>query len=423
MRHSDSQDQSADTTRTGSLRTAEVLSIGTEITVGDTRDTNAGELARDLAGKGVVVGRVTALPDRLEVVRDGFASGLDRADLVVSTGGLGPTPDDLTREAIAAVLGETPAVDPDLEAWLRGLWVRRGIEFPTMNLKQAWLIPSGTAIPNPNGTAPGWWIDAPGGGVIVALPGPPREMRPMWRDWVLPHLLERGLGGDFVSRTYRLTGIGESAVADQLGDEILRRPNPEVATYARVEAVDVRVSAHGNAPGQAEELVREAESAVLAILGGHVWGRGDETWAAAIGGRLASRAWTLSTAEIGTGGSLLTLLGDQPWLQFAEMRSAPDAAGVAARAPGDADGGGADDDRRLIGLADRARVAGGSDVGMAVEIRAHGADSEVVMGVATPERQAAERAVAFLGGQQGRARAALNAAAFLWRSLAPASAD
>ena len=219
------------------------------------------------------IGRITAVPDRLEVVSDAFGTGLDRADLVVSTGGLGPTPDDLTREAIAAVLGETVAVDPDLEAWLRELWKRRGMDMPDMNLKQAWLIPSATAIPNANGTAPGWWVDAPGGGVIVALPGPPREMRPMWRDWVLPRLEARGLGRDFLARTYRLTGIGESAVADVLGEELLRRPNPEVATYARVEAVDVRIAAFGEsgsngaAGATAAELVAAAEEVVLDKLG------------------------------------------------------------------------------------------------------------------------------------------------------------
>ena len=130
------------------LLTAELLSIGTELTVGDTRDTNAGELARSLTAHGVRVIRLTALPDDLAAVSDGFRSGLARADLVISTGGLGPTPDDLTREAIAAASGETPAVDPDLESWLRELWNRRGMPFPEINLKQAWLIPSATALPN-----------------------------------------------------------------------------------------------------------------------------------------------------------------------------------------------------------------------------------------------------------------------------------
>ena len=176
------------------LLTAELLSIGTELTVGETRDTNAGELARALTEAGVRVARMTALPDDLAVVTDAFATALARSDLVISTGGLGPTPDDLTREAIAAACGETVAIDPTLEAWLRELWRRRDMAFPELNLKQAWRIPSSAALANPNGTAPGWFVTRPDGRVIVALPGPPREMRPMWTDEVLPRLRERGLG-------------------------------------------------------------------------------------------------------------------------------------------------------------------------------------------------------------------------------------
>ncbi len=110
--------------------TAELLSIGSELTVGDTRDTNAGELARSLTSLGVRVLRLTALPDDLASVTAAFSDGLSRADLVVSTGGLGPTPDDLTREAIAAACDETVAVDPATEAWLRELWTRRGMPVP-----------------------------------------------------------------------------------------------------------------------------------------------------------------------------------------------------------------------------------------------------------------------------------------------------
>src|ERR1044072_2976139 len=176
------------------ILTAELLSIGSELTVGETRDTNAGELARALTGRGVRVTRIAARPDDLVQVTDAFAGGLARSDLVVSTGGLGPTPDDLTREAIAAATGETPRTDPELEGWLRGLWARREVPSPELTLKQAWLIPSASALPNPNGTAPGWFVDRPDGRVIVALPGPPREMRPLWDGWILPRLQSRGLG-------------------------------------------------------------------------------------------------------------------------------------------------------------------------------------------------------------------------------------
>ena len=166
---------------------------------------------------GLEIGRLTALPDRLEVVRWCLPTPLlERADLWVAlTGGLGPTPDDLTREAIAAVCAETPALDAALETWLRGLWVRRGILFPA-DQPQAGLrlIPSARGPSPPrNGTAPGWWVDRPDGRVIVALPGPPREMRPMWHDEVLLRPRRRGLGRTVSSCTLRLTGIGESVVA------------------------------------------------------------------------------------------------------------------------------------------------------------------------------------------------------------------
>src|SRR3989441_373991 len=169
------------------------------------------------------------------------------------------TSDDLTREAIAQVVAETPSVDGALEAWLRDLWARRDLPFPASNVKQAWLIPSAVALANPNGTAPGWLVARPDGHVVIALPGPPREMDPMWRNEALPRLIARGLGADVAFRTYRLMDIGESQGAEVLGEELLRRSNPEVATYARADAVDVRVSATSgpgpDGPATAEALV------------------------------------------------------------------------------------------------------------------------------------------------------------------------
>jgi nicotinamide-nucleotide amidase len=390
------------------LLSAEIVSIGTELTSGETRDTNAGELARWLTGAGVEVGRLGAIPDRREVVEATFRAALDRVDLVVSTGGLGPTPDDLTRESIAAVCGETPVVDATLEAWLRGLWERRGLPFAEMNLKQAWLIPSARPLANPNGTAPGWWVDRPDGRVAIALPGPPREMRPMWRDEVVPALRERGLGGDRAVRTLRLTGIGESLVADRLGETLLRQVNPEVATYARADAVDVRLSAVGRAAGQgspartAEELLDEVEPAILAAVGEHVWARGDTTWAEAVDGELERLGWSLATRELGVGGALAAVLGAGPWLQRAEVLPARE------------HGAGAVDPIRE---ATEVRAAATSDVGLAVAARARGPDTAVSVAVVTPNRTLRRRSMAFLGGELGRSRAAIAGLAVLVEAL------
>jgi len=377
------------------LRTAVLLAVGSELTVGETRDTNSGDLARSLAGHGVEVERIAALPDRLAIVVDALRDGLADADLVVTTGGLGPTPDDLTREAICAVVGERPAVDPELERWLRHLFERRGIAYAKTNAKQAWLIPSATPIPNERGTAPGWWVDRPDGGVIVALPGPPAEMSPMWEGWVLPHLAERGLGQERVTQTYRLTGIGESTVAALLGERLLRAENPVVATYARSDAVDVRISARAEGDRSPSELVDEAAATVLAVVGKYVWGRDGDTWPGVLGRELSARGWTVALVEAGTGGSTMRLLGDAPWLVSSRLL-----------AP-------AETDAPIAALADQARKIAAATVGLAVRAIESDEDTEVEVAVSGPWGARETRQTAFLGGSDGRRRAGIAAAAFL----------
>jgi nicotinamide-nucleotide amidase len=421
------------------LLTAELLSIGSELTVGETRDTNAGDIARSLTELGIEVTRIQGLPDDLDVVSGAFAEALERADVVISTGGLGPTPDDLTREAIARVTGESPAVDPSLESWLRGLWSRRGIEMPEINLKQAWLIPSAEALPNANGTAPAWLVNRPDGRILVALPGPPREMRPIWHEQVLPRLRELGAGGEAATRTFRLAGIGESAVADLLGEDLLRAGDPRVATYARADAVDVRISSRGGAGAggsenraesrSAQEIVDATANRVRELLGTYIWAEGDTSWGDAIGTELEARGWTLACVEVGTGGSFATLAGDREWLKLAETLAPeapaathhgdgddPDGAGEGAT-PGPTDG--------LEALARNGRQVGGSDVGLGIRVRARGDDSAVTVVVVLPDRVHRERRIAFLGGAQGRLRAGLTAAHIVLvqlRTAAPSAA-
>ncbi|MDQ3871223.1 MAG: molybdopterin-binding protein [Chloroflexota bacterium] len=404
------------------ILTAELLSIGTELTTGETRDTNSGDLARELSGLGIAVLLLAALPDDLDAVQDAFREALQRADLVVSTGGLGPTPDDLTREAIAAVCDETPAVDPALEAWLRDLFERRGTRMAETNRKQAWLIPSAKPLPNKNGTAPGWWVERRDGRVMAALPGPPTEMRPMWRDEVLPRLRRRGAGRERVSRTLRLTGIGESAVAELLGESVLRASNPSVATYARADAVDVRVTATPEAGGDgagrtARELVDVTLRQLEARLSPYVFGRDDETWTTVIGRRLAGRR--LALAEIGTGGSLVALVGDAPWLVRAEVLApsvdsrdwAPERAQPVA-GPGDGLDHGLDE------LAEAVRRRPQAQFGVAVRAHERGADTAVSIAIASDRGISRQEKIALLGGSEGRRRAALVACAALWEHLA-----
>jgi nicotinamide-nucleotide amidase len=389
------------------IRTAEILSIGSEITVGETRDTNAGELAAALTREGVEVARLVALPDRLDIVSAALSSAFERTDLVLSTGGLGPTPDDLTRESIAAALNETVEVDADLEAWLRGRWERRGLPFPEMNLKQAWRIPSCEPLPNPNGSAPGWFVSRPDGGLCVALPGPPREMRPMWTDEVLPRLEARGLGADHAIRTFRLTGIGESTVAEILGEEMLRRTDPEVATYARLEAVDVRVSAVGT--DAAGTTARDRVAAISAIvrerLEDHIWAEGDTTWADAVGGRLTQHGWRLAIEEAGTAGQVAALFGDVPWLALATVL--PGSIGPATER-----------DESAAARAAAIRAAAGVEVGVAVRVRPRGSEFAVTVAVASPAGDRQRTHTTYIGGAMGRAQSALLTAATLFEALA-----
>ena len=384
------------------LETAELLAVGAELLVGETRDTNSGDLAIELTALGVEVARLSQLPDRLEVVTGALREALARADVVLTTGGLGPTPDDLTRESIAAACGETPFVDPTLETWLRDLFARRGVRFSEANVKQAWLIPSAQPLANNHGTAPGWWVERPDGRVVIALPGPPRELRPMWRDQVLPRLRARGLGADRAAETLRLTGIGESSLVDVIGEPLLRQRNPEVATYARVDAVDVRISATGDGDRTARQMVDATVAQLLPALEPYIFARGEETWPDAIERRLAGR--TVAVAEVGTAGQIGALLGPRRWLWLDE--ELPLHSPVLKT------------QRGARGWAAHVREVAGTDIGLAVIARERKGDMPVQIAVADGRRTTVVSKLAFLGGDQGRRRAANLACAELWARLA-----
>lgn len=419
----------ARSTTSARLRSAILLAVGSELVAGETRDTNGGDLAAALTQLGVRVVRMAALPDDLSAVVAQLRGALSDANLVVATGGLGPTPDDLTREAIAAVWGEEPVVDPSLEEWLRNLFERRGIAFLPINLKQAWLIPSAKALPNSRGTAPGWWVERPDGRLVVAMPGPPSEMQAMWRDEVLPRLQARGLGERRVVRTYRLTGIGESAVADLLGEELLRAANPVVATYARADALDVRVSAVEEDGRDPDQIADEASAKVLALVGDYVWGHGDDTWLGALGEELDRLGWKLAVEEIGTSAATLKLLGEGPWLSYglcraswSELRPLADSSARAGAAEATwteatrteaAQAGAA----AAEAAATRLRASSGCEVALVVVATERGGDMAVQAAVATSSGSWSVDQVVFLGGSEGRRRAALAGAALLLRVL------
>ncbi len=288
---------------------AEILSIGTEILLGHITDTNAPYLARHLSELGIDLYFVSQVGDNRQRVAETLRRAWERADLVITTGGLGPTEDDVTREAICDLLGETPIIDEDYLANLRAYFAMRGIVMPESNVKQAWLIPSATALANPIGTAPGWFVERDGK-IVVAMPGVPREMYRMWEREATPRLVGRS-GATLVTRILRVTGLGESNVEERLGN-LIHLTNPTVATYAKYDAVDVRVSAKAPTAVDAEALLEPVVAQARALLGDHVFADGTKSLAAVAGDALDARGWSIASMESCTGGALALALTQEP---------------------------------------------------------------------------------------------------------------
>lgn len=289
---------------------AEILSIGTEMLLGQIVDTNANYLAQQLPALGLDLFYVSEVGDNLTRLAGGFRTALSRSDVIITTGGLGPTEDDLTREAIAEVLGEQPKVIPELEANLREFFARRGRSMPERNVKQATLIPSAQALPNPVGTAPGWWVEHEGH-VIACMPGVPHEMVKMWEEQIQPRLAKRLSGGLIVSRTLKLIGIGESHAEEAVG-ELTHSTNPTLATYAKSDGIHLRMTAKAATVAEADAMLDAFEPRVRARVAEWVYGMESDNFPAVVGQMLRERGLKLATAESATGGQLASLITEAP---------------------------------------------------------------------------------------------------------------
>ncbi|MEE8422440.1 MAG: competence/damage-inducible protein A [Dehalococcoidia bacterium] len=291
---------------------AEIVSIGTEIMLGEITDTNAAFIASELPQYGVDLLYVTQTGDNPGRMREIFERAWERSDITFLTGGLGPTEDDITRETVAAVLGEEPVVDAEQERILRAMMERGGRKMPERNIKQATLIPSSKAIPNARGTAPGWWVerDGPSGDprVMVVMPGPPAEMTRMWEHHIAPELEQRA-ESVLVSRTLKTTGLGESTL-DEMLSPILSGTNPSVGVYHRADGVHARISAKAATRAEAERLIAPVEEEARRILGPTIWGQDGETLASAAGRWLGEAGLTLALMESATGGSIANSITD-----------------------------------------------------------------------------------------------------------------
>jgi len=289
---------------------AEIISVGTELLLGEITDTNASFLAGQLPGLGVDLYWISQVGDNQARLVEVLKRAWQRSDIILVTGGLGPTEDDLTREAIGEMLGEKPEVAPALERELREFFTRRGIEMPVSNIKQATLIPSAEAIHNIHGTAPGWWVEKDKH-ILIAMPGPPMEMQHMWHQEILPRLRQCAGGAIIVSRTIKTFGLGEPTVGE-LVSPLLSSANPTLGIYAKIDGIHLRLTAKAQNQKQAEEMIAQGEAKIREILGEYIWGSDNDTLEAVVGHMLAGRALSLAVMEDYTGGLLTATVTEAP---------------------------------------------------------------------------------------------------------------
>ena len=289
---------------------AEIISIGTELLMGELTDTNASWIAGRLPALGIQLQWVSIIGDDLGMLTDAFRRGMARSDIIFTTGGLGPTQDDLTREAVAAAFGETPTVqDPELEQ-LRQWFRNRGQDMPAHNVKQAHLIPSAQFITNRNGTAPGWWAEREGRH-IVCMPGPPGENRAMWQEEIDARLKTLIDDEVTITRNIKTLGLGEASV-DEIVSEYFGLENPYLGIYSKADGIHLRIIARAEDEGAARALIAPVEDAIHERLAPYIWGYDDETPERSVGAALVKAGLTLATMESASGGFLANTITEAP---------------------------------------------------------------------------------------------------------------
>jgi nicotinamide-nucleotide amidase len=287
----------------------ELITIGDELLLGFTIDTNAAHLARELASIGVGIRRRATVGDTAEDIASAVGEALARTGAVITTGGLGPTSDDLTKASIASIFGRGMRLDEDHVAWMEQRWQQRfNRRMPESNRAQAMLPEGATKLVNNHGSAPGIWLEDEDGRWVAMLPGVPREMRGMLADTLLPRLRELvGAGGlptVVRSRTLRTTGVAESLLADQL-DPILASLGPVSLAYLPApDGVDLRVTVRDVPSSQADETLDAAASTIRERLGQSIYGEGSTDLAAVVLDRCREQRLTIAVAESCTGGLL-----------------------------------------------------------------------------------------------------------------------
>jgi len=285
---------------------AEIIPVGTEILLGNIIDTNSSFLANQLPLLGIDLYFISTAGDNQKRLVDTLKRAWKRADLIITTGGLGPTQDDITREAIGELVNEKLKVDEKLWQELQALLRRYAGEIPQSNIRQATFIPSAQIIPNRMGTAPGWWVEKDDH-IIIALPGPSDEMKMMWQEGILPKLEQRVTGEVILSRVIKTFRLAEAKV-DELVAHLSKLSNPTLATYINPDGVYLRITAKAKKKTEAKRLISQSEEQIRNILSPYIWGVDDDTLGSVIGELLRAKNLNLATMESCTEGLLCSTI-------------------------------------------------------------------------------------------------------------------
>jgi nicotinamide-nucleotide amidase len=288
----------------------EIISIGTELLLGEITNTNSAYLASQLPLLGLDLNFISTVGDNLHRLIETLKQAWQRSDIIITTGGLGPTQDDITREAIAELLGEKLTIDNTLVQKFEELFRYYKIEMPPSNIKQATVIPSAKIIQNPQGTAPGWWIERDNR-ILITMPGPPREMQLMWTKEIVPRLRQKVASAVIVSKTLKIFGLTEAEV-DERASPFLSAKNPTLATYAKIDGIYLRITAKTDTKDKAKELIAKREADIRAIFNDYIWGVDSDSLESITGALLTAKGLSLATMESYTGGFLANTITNVP---------------------------------------------------------------------------------------------------------------
>lgn len=290
---------------------AEIIAVGTELLLGDIVNTNAQFLSQELALLGISVFHQSVVGDNPERLRQAFADAYAReADLVITSGGLGPTKDDLTKEVAAQFFGRKMQIHQESLEHIQGIFASLGVPMTKTDSKPAELPQGAHAIFNDNGTAPGIFLEDQNK-LLIMLPGPPQEMVPMFKNGVIP-LLSKTTGRTFISKTLRICGIGESHVENQIIDLIENQTNPTIAPYAKTFETHLRITADAPNEATALALIEPVRQEIYRRLGTNIYGEDTLSLETAVCNALEQQGWKLACAESCTGGMLASRLVDNP---------------------------------------------------------------------------------------------------------------